>query len=141
MLRRIIAFFEQMGEYLPPDGGEGGGYHHVIVASGGLVGAAFSMLGLWLLGNLVGDGKFEPKHLLSPVVLFMMGAVLGTATACTFAPGRFLKGTAGRKWMRLIGTESVAVARLVCLFFMLLFLGFVGLMAWAVWSDYQRGML
>ncbi|QDV39306.1 hypothetical protein [Tautonia plasticadhaerens] len=43
--------------------------------------------------------------------------------------------------MRLIGTESVAVARLVCLGFMLLFLGFVWMMAWAVWSDFQRGML
>jgi hypothetical protein len=141
MLKQIISFFEAMGEYLSPDDGEGVGYHRVIVAAGGVVGAAFSLIGLCLLVSLAGEEEFRPKYLLRPVVFFMMGAVFGTATACTFAPGRFLRGAAGRKWMRLIGTESVAVARMVCVCFMMLFLGFVGMMAWAAWSDYQRGML
>ncbi|QDV39305.1 hypothetical protein [Tautonia plasticadhaerens] len=50
-----------------------------------------------LLVSLAGDDDFEPKNLLSPVIFFMIGAVLGSATACTFAPGRFLRGAAWRK--------------------------------------------
>jgi hypothetical protein len=37
--------------------------------------------------------------------------------ACLFAPREFLTGPVGQKWMKLIGTKSVLVARIVCLIF------------------------
>jgi hypothetical protein len=36
------------------------------------------------------------------------------ALACLFAPHDFLTGPVGKRWMKLIGTKSVPVARLAC---------------------------
>ncbi|MEI8381890.1 MAG: hypothetical protein WCJ09_17305 [Planctomycetota bacterium] len=42
------------------------------------------------------------------------GALLGSGAACLFAPKEFLTGPIGLKWMRLIGTENIIAARIVC---------------------------
>jgi hypothetical protein len=140
---RLFKFFQEMGDYVNPDDGvSNAGYHHVIVWSGGILGTLFAVvLSGFIFRGGPGHKPLPPKVLLAPLIFFAMGAVFRSATACTFAPSRFLQGPAGRKWMKLIGTESIVTARVVCSIFTLIFLSFLGLMAWAVWSDIQRGML
>ncbi len=59
----------------------------------------------------------------APVLFGVGGAFFGIAIACLFAPRDFLAGLVGRKWMKLIGTENILVARIVCAL-----LGVVGLL-------------
>ena len=74
----------------------------------------------------------------TPLMFAVEGMVFGVSVACLFAPREFLTGPVGQKWMRLIGTESIVAARIVCLLITLLFSGFIALVAWGAWSDLQR---
>jgi hypothetical protein len=64
-----------------------------------------------------------------PPAFGIAGFAFGTSLACAAAPRSFLAGPAGRPWMKLIGTKSVAVARAVCL---LLALGLAALATFLV---------
>ena len=57
------------------------------------------------------------KVLLAPLLFGAAGCLFGAAVGCLFAPGDFLAGPIGRKWMDMIGTKNVVVARIVCLIF------------------------
>jgi hypothetical protein len=67
--------------------------------------------------------------LMIPPAFAIAGFAFGMSLACAAAPRSFLAGPAGRPWMKLIGTKSVAVARAVCL---LLALGLAGLATFIV---------
>jgi hypothetical protein len=51
---------------------------------------------------------------LLPGLLAVGGFAYGTALMCLLAPGAFLTGPLGPRWMRLIGTKSVRLARIIC---------------------------
>jgi len=60
----------------------------------------------------------------------------GIATGCLIAPASFYAAPVGQRWLKLVGTKSVARARLVCLVLILLVVGmatFVGLAAYMRW--------
>jgi hypothetical protein len=61
------------------------------------------------------EGAFVYMAIVFPLALAAAGLLFGVAATCAFAPRDFLAGPVGRKWMRLIGTKSIAAARLVCL--------------------------
>ena len=48
-----------------------------------------------------------------PPVAGAMGAVVGVGFACACAPTRFLNGPLGARWLRLIGTRNVPMARAI----------------------------
>ena len=77
----------------------------------GLAGALGAAGGL-AFAVAAGEG---PNGLMAPPLFGAAGLLVGSAAACLFAPRAFLTGPLGEKWMRLIGTRSVAVARGVCL--------------------------
>jgi hypothetical protein len=85
-----------------------------------LVSALFGLLAagggsLYLIQEGNAAQHLDSKLLLAPFLFAAGGLLLGVALACLFAPRRFLESPVGRKWMGLIGTESIFVARLVCL--------------------------
>jgi hypothetical protein len=51
---------------------------------------------------------------LLPGLLGVGSFAYGTALVCLLAPGAFLTGPLGPRWMRLIGTKSVRLARIIC---------------------------
>jgi len=149
-LFQLLGFFEEARKYASPDedavaraGPETPrhvSFHRRIVAVAillGLVGAAF---GVWLIVVAAGENtaaKDATKILLAPLVFAAAGLVFGVSVTCLFAPRSFLTGPVGQKWMQLIGTQSTAVARVVCLLFTMLLLGFIALIGWSAWSDLQ----
>jgi len=52
---------------------------------------------------------------LGPLAFLICGIILGISLSCACAPREFLSGPSGRKWMSLIGTQNLLVARAVCL--------------------------
>jgi hypothetical protein len=123
------------------EGAKHASFHRRIVAVavlGGVVGAG---LGTAMLAS--GGGKAPERDgamlILAPRLFAAIGLIFGVAVACLFAPRAFLAGPVGRRWMELIGTQSVFVARLVCAIFTLLMMGIVGLMIWVTWMEMQRG--
>jgi hypothetical protein len=136
----LFRFYEKTGEYMTPDptavekAGELGErhatYHRRIVLVGGIFGAIGAALGLALsIGTSTADkaDKDVKGILLAPLMFAAAGVLFGVAMACLFAPTEFLMGPVGRKWMKLIGTESVRGARLTCLIFGLVVMApFVG---------------
>lgn len=95
-------------------------YHRRIVSVGGCFAALGVVLGLF--ASVVGAGDVQSLKevkgvILAPVMLGAGGFVFGMALMCLVAPRAFLTGPAGRPWMKMIGTESVAVARTACLLF------------------------
>jgi hypothetical protein len=143
MLKQLFDFFSSIENYVEPDAeGIGSRFHRFIIILSGLCGVVLAVVFTFVIFALRPEGQpFPPKYLLAPAIFFMFGVISGVSVSCTFAPSSFLNGPAGRKWMKLIGTESVVVARLVCGCFTILFLGFIGVMIWAVWSDIQRGLM
>jgi hypothetical protein len=98
-------------------------YHRRVVVSGGVGGIILTIAGTTGV-VLEGWRKNELALLLMmPFLSGVAGILLGVAGACLFAPREFLTGPVGRKWMALIGTKSVFVARIVCA---ILFLGGLG---------------
>lgn len=91
------------------------------------VGCAFAILGVLVglftsavVASDVKSAKDVKGLLLVPVLYGAGGFVFGMALTCLMAPRSFLTGPVGRPWMKLIGTQNVAVARVVCLLFGLL---------------------
>jgi hypothetical protein len=78
-----------------------------------------------------GQGAKKPwgPILLVPPAFAIAGFAFGVSLACAVAPRSFLAGPAGRRWMKLIGTKSVAAARAACV---LLALGLAALAAFIV---------
>lgn len=124
---RLLNFYREATTYIAPDssaversGADGDRhttYHRRIVWTAGLAGAAGAAGGLAftiaaLQGPPTPDGA---KVWLGPVMFGAAGLLVGAAVACALAPRAFLTGPIGEKWMRLIGTRSVPVARGVCL--------------------------
>lgn len=95
---------------------------------GGICGA---FLGLFVLGTMLfapdmianggkkANGPDRANWLLSvvlaPACLGAFGFLFGVALMGLFAPYRYLAGPNGQQWMKHIGTNSVLVARIVCL--------------------------
>ena len=95
-------------------------YHRKIVFVGGCFAALGVVLGLLTSVVVASDaksGKDIKGVILAPVMYGAGGFVFGMALMCLVAPRAFLTGPVGRPWMKLIGTKSVAVARIACLLF------------------------
>ena len=95
-------------------------YHRKIVLVGGCFAAVGVVLGLITSVVVASDeksGNDLKGVILAPVMYGAGGFVFGMALMCLVAPRAFLTGPVGQPWMKLIGTESVAVARIVCLLF------------------------
>jgi hypothetical protein len=123
----LLNFYRTAVEYAEPDSaaleqaGESGAihaaYHRRIVQVSCWFGVIGTVLGVVLALVMVGQarsGKDLKGVLLAPFVFGAAGLLFGTALACLFAPRAFLTGPLGAKWMKLIGTDNVVVARLAC---------------------------
>jgi hypothetical protein len=147
---QVLRFFEEAWTYsctddadvheAGVDGTRHASFHRRIVSVGvpfGVVGA-----GLGIAFLLASGGQAAPrdgaKVLLAPLMFAASGLIFGVAVACLFAPRAFLTGPVGRRWMQLIGTRNVIVARVVCSIFTLLLLGIICLFILAAWLDMQR---
>lgn len=140
MFKMLYEFYSNVEDFVKSDtAGTGGRYQHIVIAAGGLWGVIMALISLVILVCYAKPQAFRLGYLLSPAILFMIGAIAGVSVTCTVAPRSFLSGPAGRKWMKLIGTERVVVARLVCGCLSILFVGLLVLFAWAAWSDLQTG--
>jgi hypothetical protein len=127
-LFHLFRFYREATTYTSPDqpaleqAGEArerhAAYHRRIVLVSGLFGALGVVFGLALSFVATGDtksGKDVKQGLLAPFLFGAAGMLLGVAIACLFAPREFLAGPVGQKWMKLIGTKSIMLARIVCL--------------------------
>ena len=95
-------------------------YHRTIVLVGGRFAALGAVFGLATSLAVAGDatsGGDIVGLVQVPVMYGAGGFVFGTSVMCLVAPQSFLASPAGRPWMKLIGTRSVAVARIACLLF------------------------
>lgn len=130
-LFQLLGFFREATGYVRPDddavrragstGERHSGYHRKIVWISGVLGALFALAGLAAsIAELTG-GKMRESDakvvLLAPLLAGVAGIMFGVAVACLFAPSEFLTGPMGAKWMSLIGTKNILVARIVCFVF------------------------
>jgi CBS-domain-containing membrane protein len=150
-LSQLLGFFKEAGKYASPDedaveraGSEAPrhvSFHKRIVAVSVIFGFIGALIGVGMIVLAIGENAVQDdgaEILLAPLVFAAAGLVFGVSVTCLFAPRSFITGPVGQKWMQLIGTQSAVVARVVCLLFTMLLLGFIALMAWAAWSDMQR---
>lgn len=143
--RQLLGFFREASRYaeleevavslVGEDGPGHSSYHRGIVACAAVLGVVGAGLGIAMLAY---DGEIPErdrnKLLIAPLMFAAIGVVFGTALACLFAPRAFLEGPVGRKWLDLIGTDSIATARIVCLLFTLLLAAVVGFFGWMAWT-------
>ena len=126
----LFDFYAKAGDYATPDpsalarAGESGrrhsGYHKRIVLVScifGVLGAVPGIIFLVVAAGVAKAGNDLIGLLFAPFMFGAAGLLFGVAVACLFAPRDFLTGPLGEKWMKLIGTKSVLVARIVCLIF------------------------
>ena len=95
-------------------------YHRRIVVVAGCFAVIGLIVGLLSSAVMVGEvksGKDIRGLFLVPVMYGAGGFMLGMSLMCATASRTFLTGPIGRPWMRLIGTESVLMARIVCFLF------------------------
>ncbi len=124
----LFEFFNAAGQFSKPDpsaieqAGETGqhhaNYHKKIVLISCVCGAVGVLGGLALSYFTAADaqtGRDFRVVIMGPILFGAAGLLLGVALACLFAPREFLTGPLGQKWMTLIGTSNVFVARIVCL--------------------------
>lgn len=141
-MKPLFDFFSKLGEYADP-GPEGAGsrYYRFIIVFAGISGLVVSAIYTWVIFSGWADGQSLPlRAIFAPAIFFAIGAVGAVSVSCAFAPSSFLQGP-GKKWMRLIGTEKLVVARIACGLLSALFLGFIALTIFSAWSDHQRGLL
>ncbi len=131
---KILFFFLEATRYQHLDAdalelaGERGevdaGYHRTIVRWAQRCGLGGFLLGLPVAALAVADphNRGLLGVVLTPFLFAIAGILLGVALACLLAPREFLIGPIGQKWMDLIGTRHVGVARAVCLIFGLVLL-------------------
>lgn len=84
----------------------------IVAATFGLLAAIVGTTGILLESKKEGEGL--KTLFVGPPVFGVIGILEGVALSCAFAPREFPAGPLGKKWMTLIGTQSVAVARIVC---------------------------
>ena len=136
MISQLYKFFAAAPQYMQREA-NAGRYHRVIVAAACSIGVILSVVGTCgLFWHGFPDGQ-SPKLLLAPVLFFVMGCFAGVSFTCTLAPRAFFQGSGGRRWMQLIGTESIPGARLVCGCLSMVFFAFFAMLAWGAWSDLQ----
>jgi hypothetical protein len=70
--------------------------------------------------------------LVTPLIFTIGGIAGGLALALLLAPSEFFDGSAGEKWLKLVGTRNIGTARLVCLLIVLVGFGVLSLVAFAV---------
>lgn len=146
----LLGFFKEASKYTSPDedavaraGSEAPRYvsfHKRIVIVSIILGLMGAALGVGMIFLAIGENAAQTggaRILLAPLVFAAAGLVFGVSATCLFAPRSFLTGPVGQKWMKLIGTESTAVARVACLLLTMLLLGFIALLVWSAWSDMQ----
>jgi hypothetical protein len=95
-------------------------YHKRIVLVGGCFAAIGAVLGLITSAIVASDVKADHdirSIIVVPLMYSVGGFVFGMALMCLVAPRAFLTGPVGAPWMKLIGTKSVLVARIVCFLF------------------------
>jgi hypothetical protein len=133
---RIFRFFQEASTYTEPDQAalqdagidvdRHADYHRSIVRVSGVFGAigfALGVVGLILFLTSANPGQMQIGMVLMPLVFAIPGLLFGVALSCLFAPRGFLLGPIGNRWMELIGTRNVTVARLVCCLVALVFGG------------------
>src|SRR5215471_3210705 len=131
----MFDFLKAATGYIRPDeadteeaGGQEGTaarYHGRVVrvaCACGVVFAVAAPIGLLMESRGLRPGELT-MVLTSPLMGGIGGLIFGVAAACLLAPHEFLTGPVGRKWMTLIGTKSVVVARLVCAIIVLMVAG------------------
>jgi hypothetical protein len=126
-LFRVIKQLADSVDSAPPPGGPteaetpwDARYHRKIVFVAGFLAFLGSLLGVIISGMMANDaksGKDVKGIILVPLLFGAAGFMSGMAMMCLVAPRTFLTGPIGRQWMKLIGTESVVVARITCLLF------------------------
>ena len=68
------------------------------------------------MGSRVADSAKGLRGVIgAPILLAALGSALGIATLCLVAPASYLKSRQGRRWMNVVGTETVIGGRIVCL--------------------------
>lgn len=78
------------------------------------------------------DSLQDMKALLfAPFTFGIAGWCLGFSLALLFAPRVYLQGDDGKKWLAVVGTESIPVARMACALFVVFALVFFGVLIWA----------
>ena len=91
-------------------------WHKRIVRTSILFGITGAIAGLGFI--FVGGAEMlhdeGPRLLLAPGLFAIGGILLGVAISCTFAPADFFRSEVGQQWMALIGTNNIALARMVC---------------------------
>jgi hypothetical protein len=124
----LFDFFRKAPEFIEPDAraleqsGDNrprhAAYHKRIVKLAiifGIVGAVGTGIAVLFVAAGPRAGRDLKMIILAPVLFGIGGAFFGTAIACLIAPRDFLEGPVGQKWMKLIGTRNVLVARIVCI--------------------------
>jgi hypothetical protein len=130
---QFLDFLKSATGYVKPEAAdleEAGGiespaarYHTRVVIAAAVCGVIVSIAGT--VGAVMEKGsKNDLKMLLlAPLIFGIAGILLGVAGTCLMAPNEFLTGPVGRKWMALIGTKSVLVARIACGILVVIVLG------------------
>ena len=123
-LSQILDFLKAATGYIKPDAAdldEAGGaespearYHTRVIVAAAVCGVIMSIAGT--VGAVLAKGRKEDLKMLlvAPLLSGVAGILAGVAGACLVAPHEFLTGPVGRKWMALIGTKNVLIARIVC---------------------------
>ena len=127
-VRQMLDFFKEATTYIKPDpealreAGDSAphqlGYHRRIIAMSGFGAVVGAIAGIVMSVLMSGTPQAERDLkllLLFPIIVAVVGTLIGTSISCLIAPEEFLRGPVGSKWMQLIGTKSVLVARIVCL--------------------------
>jgi hypothetical protein len=132
-LSQILDFLKAATGYIKPDAAdldEVGGiesqasrYHTRVIIAAAVCGVIVSIAGT--VGALMEKGSEKDLKILltAPLLFGVAGILLGVAGTCLVAPNEFLAGPIGRKWMALIGTKNVFIARIVCGILVMIFLG------------------
>lgn len=141
-LTPIFDFLKEAVGFIKPDSvalddaGEDGHvairYHKRIVIIAGICGVITAIGGTVECAIETKTGREMKLLLFSPFIFGTIGTLFGVAAACLFAPRAFLEGPVGSKWMGLIGTRSIVVARVVCAILAALPIAF-GLFVW--WKE------
>ena len=145
----LFSFFSNSGEYTAEQGPVRSPDHRRIVLLAWTLGVIGFLIGGVIVVTMLatGDMQKEISNLrpgrkakgtiaifLVPFMLGAMGALLGVAVGCSSASTPFLQSEKASKWLDLVGTRDIGVARAVCWTCVLL-LG--GLMLVAAFMGYK----
>jgi hypothetical protein len=108
-------------------------YHKRLVRLAGSFGVTGLLVGIFawvpeLQREVRGDmsGSRFMAYLIAPIMGLIGGILFGVSMACLFAPARFFESSLGERLMRLVGTKSVVLARIVSMIVGLLMGGLLG---------------